>query len=89
MLAADNNLCPDLMLEQWWLKSVAGYYGYKTKTVLSGRGSEPYETAGAVGFEHPLGKQKYDLISVVKNRLLMIDPDLYCATVRQLSAIRF
>ncbi|MCL1942240.1 MAG: hypothetical protein FWF54_01630 [Candidatus Azobacteroides sp.] len=71
-LIADNNLCPDIVMEQWWLKSVVEYYGYKIKTVLPER-----EKAETIGYTHLIGKNKYDLIPVVKERLSEISPDLY------------
>lgn len=76
-ITADNNLCPDIIIEQWWLKSVADYYGYKTKTILSNWGCDIHNYAKKIGFTHVIGHQKYSQIHLVKERLLEISPNLY------------
>jgi len=84
-LIADNNMCPDLIMEQWWLKSVTDHYGYKVKTVLSGH--DINEAAVKIGYTHVIGTAKYGLISVVKERLLEIAPDLFTKVERGISKL--
>jgi len=83
-LIANTYQCPDIIMEQWWLKSVADYYDYKVKTVLPGWGGDNHGEAKKIGFTHVIGKDKYAQIPIVKNSLLMINPDLYCMVVKQI-----
>jgi hypothetical protein len=84
-ILTDNNLCPDIILEQWWLKSVTDHYGYKVKTVLSGH--DINEAAVRIGYTHVIGTAKYSLIPVVKERLLEIAPDLFTEVERRISKL--
>jgi len=76
-IAGDNNLCPDLVMEQWWLKSVACYYGYKVKTVLPEWDENFQSESKRIGYCHVVGAEKYEKISLVKDGLWRINPELY------------
>jgi len=75
-VTVDNNLCPDIVLEQLWLKSVADFYGYKAKTLLPNCGNFQSE-AVRIGYTHVIGSEKYSTIPEVKRILAEISPDLY------------
>jgi len=76
-VTVDNNLCPDLAIEQWWLKSVADYYGYKTKTVLPEWSEDFQREADRIGYCHVVGAEKYSQIHLVKDGLMRISPELH------------
>jgi hypothetical protein len=76
-LTVDNDICPDLIIEQWWLKSVTDFYNYRVKSVLPEWGADIQKEANRIGYTHVIGKYKYELISTVKERLLEVAPELY------------
>jgi len=74
--------CPDLILEQWWLKSVLEYYNYSLQTILPDMDTERSfdkisNTANEIGYTHVVGSDKYYQIGIVKERLSEVAPELY------------
>lgn len=85
-VANDKNLCPDLVLEQWALATLAK--PYKVKKLLCGsntiqwhdKRSNVMSDAAYLGYIHLIGKDKYKAIEKVKFYILALDKDLYYKT---------
>jgi len=75
-LIADPNICPDLIMEQWFLFSVASFYGAKIKTIIPNWGFNT-DYLNDIGFTHLIGKKKYGVIPEVKKWLNIISPVIY------------
>jgi hypothetical protein len=89
-LRRESDLCPDLIAEQWWLKTCADYYKAKVSCVLDYGYGADYTQRQAIerGYTHVIGKEKYSQVDKVKERLLEVDPVLYAATAAVLNGIK-
>jgi len=72
-----NELCFDLVAEQYWLKSIAASEKTKVYTLLSNE--KEYHDAVQIHYTHIIGKAKYDkdIQDKVKELLLQLDETIY------------
>jgi hypothetical protein len=78
-VAADSGgeICPDLVMEQYWLKSIADRSGSKACTMLDYNRRQ--EDACKIGYAHVIGRQKYSVENrrKAKENLKLLDKILY------------
>jgi hypothetical protein len=82
----NENLCPDIIVEQMHIYALCKKYNAITKFVLCER-DNMQEKANEIGYTHVIGKEKYNRIDEVKNRLQQENPELFWRVLNHIKTL--
>lgn len=84
-LEEDSTLCPNIVIEQQLLGSLAEWYEADVKYIFNGNSYQDHKTSRELGYIHLIGQQKYSETERIKSTLKQVNPDIYNLVEQKLS----